>query len=62
MNFGTARKTKEYTQEEVAKLLMVDRSTISKWESGESLPRAELLPKLAQLYGCTIDELLQPTE
>lgn len=46
------------TQREVAKILGVRGSAVSKWENGLSKPRADKLPKLAKLYGCTIDELL----
>ena len=46
------------TQKEVAKVLGVRESTVSKWERGEAKPRADKLPRIAKLYGCTIDELL----
>ena len=52
------RKKSGMTQEDVAKQLNVDRSTVAKWEAGESMPRAQLLPRLAQLFSCTVDELL----
>lgn len=45
------------TQEELAAIIRVDRSTIAKWETGKAFPRAELLPKLAQIFGCRIDDL-----
>lgn len=45
------------TQQEIADAMKVDRSTVSYWESGVSMPRAEQLPKLADLLGCTIDTL-----
>lgn len=45
------------TQDTVAKALMLDRSTVAKWETGESKPRADKLPELARILGCTIDEL-----
>ena len=45
------------TQEEMANVLGVDRSTIAKWETGEAMPRADKLPTLAKLLGCTIDDL-----
>ena len=45
-------------QEDAASALHIDRSTVSKWEIGESLPRAEMLPKIAALYNCAIDELM----
>jgi transcriptional regulator with XRE-family HTH domain len=46
-----------HTQESVAKELNVDRSTVAKWESGEAMPRADKLPALAKLFGCSIDDL-----
>ena len=53
-----ARKKAGISQESVAIKLNVTQGAISQWEKGKSLPRAELLPKLAALYGCTVDELL----
>lgn len=47
------------TQDELAKTLGVDRSTVAKWETGKSMPRAEMLPKLAECLGCTVDDLLK---
>ena len=35
----------------------VSPQAVGKWERGEAYPRAELLPKLASVLGCTIDEL-----
>ena len=46
------------TQREVAKILGVEESAVSKWERGLARPRADKLPILAKLYGCTIEELL----
>lgn len=46
------------TQREVAKILGVKESAVSKWECGLARPRADKLPILAKLYGCTIEELL----
>ena len=46
------------TQREVAEILGVKESAVSKWERGVSKPRADRLPLLAKLYGCTIEELL----
>jgi len=58
VKFKKARESVRLTQNDVASQLGIGRTAISMWESGESLPRAELLPKLAALYGCTVDELL----
>ena len=46
------------TQREVAKILGVRESAVSKWERGIARPRAEKLPILDKLYGCTSEELL----
>lgn len=46
------------TQREVALILGVKESAVSKWERGLSKPRADKLPILAKLYGCSIEELL----
>lgn len=46
------------TQREVAKALGVKESAVSKWERGIAKPRADKLPQIAKLYGCTIEELL----
>ncbi len=59
MNAIQSKRTlKRVTQEDLAVYLSVDRSTIAKWETGMSVPRAGTLKKLAAYFGCTIDELL----
>ena len=45
------------TQEDVAKALNIRQSTVSMWENGKNVPRSEMLPKIARLFDCTIDEL-----
>ena len=45
------------SQAEVAAALNIQQSTVSMWETGENRPRAGLLPKLSELYRCTIDDL-----
>lgn len=52
------RKAALLSQEEMAGKLGVNRSTVAKWETGKSMPRAELLPKIAKILGCTVDDLL----
>lgn len=54
------RRSKNLTQQVLADMLGVKRSTVAMWETGTSLPRADLLPKLADVLGCTVDELLRP--
>ena len=58
MSFLTARKNAGLTQKEVADQIGVDQTAVSFWENGKTLPRASLLPKIAMIYGVTVDELL----
>lgn len=52
------RKKRGLTQEELAKLLGVDRTTVTLWERGVNHPRITILPKLAKILHCTVDSLL----
>ena len=62
MHLGThlfhARKRKGLSQEAVAERLGVSRQTVSKWETGETLPDIRQAKRLAVLYGVTLDELI----
>lgn len=52
------RRNMNFSQEQLAALLGVDRTTVSKWEVGEAKPRVGTLIKLAKIFCCTVDELL----
>ena len=54
----TLRKEKGYSQEEVAIRLNVVRQTVSKWEKGLSVPDADMLIKLAELFEIPVSDLL----
>lgn len=54
----TQRKKVGYTQDELGRKLNVTNKAVSKWETGETLPDIQLLPKLASVLNVTIDELL----
>lgn len=54
-----ARKKRGLSQEEVAERLGVSRQTISKWELDETLPDIRQSKKLANLYGLSLDELIE---
>lgn len=47
------------TQEQVAKLVDVDQSAVSNWEKGKYTPARKYRKKLAKLYGCTVEELME---
>ena len=61
MNFAEiivrSRKALGLTQEGLAQKLGVTNQAVSKWESGQSCPDLALLPRIADLFGITIDEL-----
>ena len=52
------RKTKNFTQEELAAKISVSGQAVSKWEKGECLPDVYNLKLLARLYRVSIDNLL----
>ena len=57
-NIQAKRQNACLTQEELARKLNLDRSTVAKWETGKALPRADILVKLSKLLNCSIDELI----
>ena len=53
------RRAKDITQRELAELLGVDRTAISKWEQGVALPRGKTLIRLTEILECSADDLLK---
>jgi len=62
MNLGNslfhARRRCGLSQEDVAEKLGVSRQTISKWETGETLPDIRQAKRMAVLYRVSLDELI----
>ena len=56
------RKQKGLTQEELAQILYVSRTAVSKWESGRGYPNIESMKAIAKLYAVSIDDLLSGEE
>ena len=56
-NIGAFRKEKGLTQTQFAKQLGVTYQAVSKWENGKSAPDVSLLPKIAGIFTCSLDEL-----
>ena len=52
------RKEKGLTQEELAQHMGISPQAVSKWENDQTCPDISALPKLARLFGVTVDELL----
>ena len=59
---GLLRRQKGLTQEELASHMGVSPQAVSKWENDQTCPDISALPKLAQLFGVTVDELLSGKE
>lgn len=55
------RKKRGLSQQEFAEKLNVTRQTVSKWESGATLPNGERLIQLSKLYGVTVEYLMNGT-
>lgn len=53
------RKYYKITQDDLANHLAVSRQAVSRWETGASVPTIEVLLKLSQLYGITINDILE---
>ena len=50
------------SQEELAQRLEVSRQSVSKWETGQSVPDLDKLIKLADLFQISVDELVREGE
>lgn len=53
------RKQYSYSQEELASMLHVTRQTISKWEQGRSVPDADLLIRISEVFHVSVQNLLE---
>lgn len=56
---STLRREKGMTQRELADLLNITDKAVSKWERDLSFPDTQSIPKLAELLGVSVEELLQ---
>ena len=45
------------TQEKLADAIGVTSQAISKWENGHTLPDVSMLPRIADVFGVSMDEL-----
>jgi len=55
---GSLRREKGLKQDELAEYLGVSPQAVSKWENDQTCPDIGLLPKLGEILGVTVDELL----
>lgn len=52
-----AKINKGYTQEYVAKKIDVTKKTLGSWESGKTMPKADKIIQLCNLYGASYDDI-----
>ena len=53
------RKRLNLTQRQASHLLGVREQTVSEWERGLSIPNVLMLPKIVEVYQCSVDEIIQ---
>lgn len=56
------RKSRGFSQEELADRVGVSRQAVSKWESGQSMPDLEKVISMSELFGVTTDYILRGSE
>lgn len=57
-NLKEARQLKGITQEQLAKMLGITQGAVAQWENGLTHPSFDMLPKVAEALGMTVDELI----
>ena len=53
------RKKAGFSQNELAEKISVLQNTISNWENGVSRPSLDVIPKLANVLGVTVEEVVK---
>ena len=59
-NIAAYRKASSLTQAELADKLGYSDKSVSKWEQGNGLPDATNLVNMAEIFGCTVNDLVEP--
>ena len=57
-NLTELRKYHNFSQEQLAEMIGVSRQTLSKYETGESLPDIEKCKLLADVFSVSVDDLI----
>ncbi len=58
LRMKAARKAMGLSHDEVAKHFNVSRTSVSNWETGKNLPECDKMSYIANLYGVSVDYLL----
>ncbi|MDE7082156.1 MAG: helix-turn-helix transcriptional regulator [Clostridia bacterium] len=57
-NIEELRRAKNYTQQQLGKIMGISQTSICRWESGNVLPETENLIKLSEILDASIDYIL----
>ncbi len=52
------RKEKKWSQEKLADMLYVDRTTIARWENGKRQPDLDMLTRMSEIFDVSINEMI----
>ncbi len=58
MKIKEFRLKKNMTQAELAKRLGAERSTVSMWEKGSNKPDRDMIKKLSEIFGVSVDDII----
>lgn len=62
MSYKTKRKNLKLTQKDMANMLGITQVAYGNYELGKRQPKPEMLKRIARIFGCSIDELLEDLE
>ena len=55
---STLRREKGMTQKELADMLNITDKAVSKWERGMACPDTHIIPRVAEILGISVEELM----
>lgn len=58
-NLKRLRKRANLTQSDAAEMIGVSQSTIAMWETEQCMPRMKMLNKIAEIYKCSVSDIVQ---
>lgn len=53
------RKQKKLTQRNIAEIFHISQTSVSKYERGEAVPDLELIVKMADFFGVSLDDFIK---
>lgn len=59
MKIKALREQNNYTQIRLAEVLGVTQGAVAMWETGKAVPHPKKLKKIAELFGCSIEDLFE---